>query len=333
MKKHKVVAFMPAPEEFVLRLLSYANDPAIFDLTVSRPPYDEDEICRVVEDQEIILSWVGGPYLSRRILESAGKVRFIQFASVGYAKIDLQAATELGIPVANNPGWNSISVAEHTLMSILVVLKKAFYAYRGVLEGKWVTRELVFNEQIGELHGKTLGILGLGSIGRQVAELARPYEVRILYHKRNRLSAEDEEALGVEYCSFDELLESSDVLTVHVPLSEETRGMIGADEIAKMKDGAILVNTARAGIVDEGALAEALRAGKLSGAAIDVPREPDEQTVFSNVFSGLDNVLLTPHIAGQSREGSLRGRAQASENLGRYLDGMRPNFLVNDVWR
>jgi len=328
---HKIVAFMPAPDNLVLETLSFKNDPSIFDLNVSRPPYNEDEICQRVKDTEIIYTWVGGPHLSRKILESAKKLKFVEFASVGYEKIDLQAATELCIPVANNPGWNSISVAEHTLMSILVLLKKAFYAHQGMIQDKWLQNELVLNNRVWELHGKTLGILGLGNIGRQVVKLVKPFDTSILYNKRTRLSASEEEGLGVKYSSLDGLLGLSDILSIHVPLINETRGMIGAEEIKRMKDGAILVNTARAEIVDEVALADALRTGKLSGAAVDVPRGPDEFTKFSRAFAGLNNVLFTPHIAGNSKEGTLRGRIQSSENIKRYLEGVKPNYLVNSI--
>ena len=329
MSLHKIVAFMPAPDKIVLDTLSFKNNPSVFDLYVSRPPYSEDAICQCLKDAEIIFTWVGGPYLSRKILESAKNLKFVEFVSVGYEKIDLQAASELGIPVANNPGWNAISVAEHTLMSMLVLLKKAFYAHQGMLQEKWLQNELIFNDQVWELHGKTVGILGLGNIGLQVAKLVKPFEVLTLYNKRTRLPASEEEELGVKYGSLDDLLTASDILSLHIPLTDTTRGMIGSGEIGKMRDGAILVNTARAEIVDEAALADALRTKKLSGAAIDVPRGSDDFLKFSKTFAGLNNVLFTPHVSGNTKEGTVRGRIQASENIKRYLDGVKPYYLVN----
>jgi lactate dehydrogenase-like 2-hydroxyacid dehydrogenase len=254
---------------------------------------------------------------------------------VGYDFVDLDAATELKIPVANNPGWSSTSVAEHTLMFMLFLLKKGFRQHQMGNKKQWtITEKQGFWDQVWELRGKTLGILGLGNIGKEVARLARVFGPKIIYSKRTRLSDEVEEALGLEFCSLDDLLAKSDILSIHVPLTEETRGMIGRDEIAKMKSGAILLNLARGEVVDDEALAEAIIEGRLSGVGTDVLTENRRGDVVETPSSLLDleNVMITPHMAGPTPEARSRSEVQATDNILRVLEGEKPFYLVNDVW-
>ena len=185
-----------------------------------------------------------------------------------------------------------------------------------------------------ELKGKTLGILGLGAIGKEVARLARAFGPKIIYHKRTCLSEQEEEELGVEYCSLDDLLARSDILSVHVPLTDETRGMIGREEIAKMKPGAILLNLARGEVVNEGALAEAVVEGRLSGVGTDVLIETRRGDVVEtpSPLIGLENVMITPHAAGPTKEARARSQMQATDNILRVLGGEKPLHLINDVY-
>jgi lactate dehydrogenase-like 2-hydroxyacid dehydrogenase len=222
----------------------------------------ENEACELVKDATILLAFPGSPYMSRKMLEAAKNVELIQMFSVGYDHIDLEAANELGIPVANNPGWNAITVAEHTMMLILMTLKQTLYASKRSLEKnfKVVDLQKIIREN-RELKGKTLGIIGMGNTGREVVKRAKPFGPKIVYTKRNRLSAEDEEILGIEYRTLKELLTESDIVSLHVPLTNQTRNLIGEKEIALMKDGAIIINTAREGILDEHAVASALKNG------------------------------------------------------------------------
>lgn len=305
MSKSKIVSFM-MPVEEITSILTREFDLSTFEVESYRKRLTEEEACEAVKDATLILTWPNRPPITRKVLEAAQDVKLIQFGSVGYDSIDLEAATELEIPVANNPGWASTSVAEHTIMLMLMVLKKA--------------RE----RELHELRGKTLGILGLGSIGKEVARLANAFDVKILYHNRNRLSEDEEAELAVTYRPFDELLEESDILSIHVPLTDETRGMIGRDKITKMKDGAIIVNTARKEVVDESAVFEALDEGKLYGFGTDFV--PDRS------LSGLRNVMMTPHVAGFTVEGGERAKAQLFDNVCRFLRGEKPLYIVNDVW-
>jgi len=305
MSKSKIVSFM-MPAEEITSILTREFNPSTFEVKSHRKRLTEEEACKAVKDATLILAWPNRPKATRKVLKAAQEVELIQYGSVGYDSIDLEAATELKIPVANNPGFASISVAEHTIMLMLMVLRKSQEKERH------------------ELRGKTLGILGLGSIGREVAGLANAFSVEILYYNRNRLSEVEEDNLGVMYCSFDRLLSESDILSIHVPLNEETRGIIGKEEIAKMKDGAIIVNTARKEVVDELAVFEALEGGKLFGFGTDFV--PDRS------ISEYRNVIMTPHVGAVTVEGVKRAKAQLFDNVSKFLRGEKPLYLVNDVW-
>ncbi|MGD2201229.1 MAG: NAD(P)-dependent oxidoreductase [Candidatus Bathyarchaeota archaeon] len=190
-------------------------------------------------------------------------------------------------------------------------------------------------DQVWELKGKTLGILGLGNIGKEVARLSHAFSPEILYCKRTRLSEEEEEELGVEYCPLDDLLVRSDILSIHVPLTDETRGMMGREEIAKMKPGAILLNLARGEVVDEEALANAVREGRISGVGTDVLTERRLGDVIEtpSPLIGLENVMITPHIAGPTIEARARSQKQATDNILRVFRDEKPIHLVNDVYK
>jgi lactate dehydrogenase-like 2-hydroxyacid dehydrogenase len=317
MSKSKIILFNGPPKEYIISNLSSRIDPSTFE--VKKPP--EEEACEAVRDATLIIAYPGKIHLDEKILEASSNVKLIQFFSVGYDNIDIGAATELRIPVANNPGWPATSVAEHTMMLILMTLKQAIYMYTKTVQNAWKEGEGYPKRY--ELRGKTLGLLGLGSIGQEVARLATVFGVKKIYHKRNRLSESEEASLGVKYRTLDELLEEADVLSIHVLLTEETRGMIGAGEIAKMKDSAVIVNTARKHVVDESAVFEALEEGKLFGFGTDfVPDRP---------LSGLENVVMTPHSA-VTPEAMVRMGAQGFNNVIRLLRGEKPLYMVNDVW-
>jgi glyoxylate reductase/D-3-phosphoglycerate dehydrogenase len=325
MGKPRIVSFWgDSLEEQKSSFLMYV-DPNEVELIVATPKMSEDELCEIVSGTTMILSVPSAPYLNRRILKAAKGVKLVKFISAGYEKIDLEAAIELGIPVANNTGVNSITVAEHALMMILVLQRKAFMFHSEVMEGKWPKAAW---GDMWELRGRTLGILGLGAIGSELAKIAVGFGAKVLYNKRSRLSEEDERNRGVEYRSFNELLEESDVLSVHVPLTDETRHIIGEKEIALMKDGAIVINTSRKDVVDEWALSKALRDGKLYGVGIDVPRASEDRAEeLRELFHG-GNAITTSHIASISGQIVDRLNERISESIRRVLMGEPSNFLV-----
>jgi phosphoglycerate dehydrogenase-like enzyme len=324
MSKTKIVNFVPMPAEIFLSQLSRRTDVSNVEVVSLPQQLTEVEACQAVKDASIITTYPLAPRVTRKMLEGAEKLKLVQCTSVGYDHIDLEAATELKILVANNPGWPTTAVAEHTLMLTLMVLRSALYTYTKTVQNAWEPGEFPrFWNDMRELRSKTLGILGLGTIGKEVARLAKALGANVIYNSRRRISETNEKSLGIEYRTFKGLLEESDILSLHVPLTDETRGMIGKDEISKMKDGAFLVNTARKEVVDETAVSEALKSRKLFGFGTDF--EPDFP------LTGLDFVVMTPHVAGMSSEALTRNSDQVMDNIARFLDGDKPHYLVNDV--
>ncbi len=246
----------------------------------------------------------------------------------GYDEVDLSAANDRKIPVATAHGANARAVAEHAIMFMLVLLKRGISAHEGTIRGEWPQFETIW-KGTWELRGKTLGILGLGMIGKELAKIAKGFGVNMIYHNRNRLDEGEECALEVEYVGFDGLLSESDIISIHVPLTEETRGMIGSEEIRMMKDGAVIVNLSRGGVVDEGAVVEAVRSGKLLGAGFDVFES--EPLLSGDLFVEVDNVMLSPHISGATTESIYRVHEIAGRNFASVMEGKRPVNIVNDV--
>ena len=245
----------------------------------------------------------------------------IQQPSVGYQHIDVEACTARGIRVANTAGANTESVAEHTVAWGLCLLKNMFYAHKATRQGRW--------EQMGvkpaELRGRVWGIVGFGRIGRAVAERLKPFALRnLLYYDVVRPERTVEETLGAEYRELGELLSVSDVVSLHAPLTDATRGMIDGKALATMKQSAFLINVSRAELVDEEALADALARGKIAGAGIDVfSAEPiGPENPLLKVES--DRLFLSPHVAGVSQEAAGRIITMATANIARALKGELP---------
>jgi len=300
-----------------------------FDLVRAGRDASEEEVIELVGDAAIILTdLVHVRPVTRRIIEAAENLKLIQCYTIGFDDVDLEAARELGVPVANAAGTLSKPIAEYTITVALYLLKSIEFARSELNKGNWVQQQMVSGPKVPlEFGVLTLGIIGAGGIGREVARLAKGFGTRILYHNRSRLSEEVERELGLEYSSFDDLLAFSDVLSINVPLTDETRGMIGAEEIARMKAGAVLVNTARGEVVDYGALADALKSGHLRGAAVDVfENEPD---IWDCPLLGLENVILTPHSSSGSPESPRRCMEKVAENLGRFYEGKPLLNVVN----
>jgi len=326
MKKFKVVSFIPQPLEAQKPWLFKHVDTDSIDFSVAEQGLSEEQVCELVSDCNLIIASPVMPYLNHKILESAEKLERVQFASVGYDKVDIAAADNLGIPVANNAGLNAVTVAEHAMMMILVLQRKAVLMHNQVIQGIWPD---VTPGDMWEFRGRTLGILGLGAIGSELAKISRGFGARILYNKRNRLSMEEEKKLGVEYRPFSNLLEESDILSLHVPLNEETKHIIDYNEIATMKDGAILINTARKDVINEEAAAQALRKGKLYGVGIDVPKTSEDRSEeLKSLFEGY-NTIITSHTASASGQIMARFTDRLSQFVLRSVNGEPPLYPVN----
>ena len=257
-------------------------------------PADDEEKLRRVRDAAVIINSRSAVKWPGEALRSLPKLRMIATCSIGTDAIDVAAATELGIVVSNQPGRTAGIVAEHIFGLMFAVAKRAAFQTAELKAGRWTRMDNVY------LRGKTLGVIGAGNVGAEVVRLANAVGMRVIawtFHP----SPDRARALGVELVGLEALLEQSDVVSLHVSLTEQSRGMIGARELGSMKDGALLVNGGRAALVDTGALVEALDAGRLGGAAIDVfdvePAEPD------NPLLSCSQVVLTPHVADQTPEG------------------------------
>jgi phosphoglycerate dehydrogenase-like enzyme len=235
--------------------------------------------------------------VTAEVLAAAPRLRLVQHQGVGYDNIDLRAAARAGVPVALTPEGTFTPVAEHVLLLVLALYRRLGAAHAALREGRWLQWEL--RSGSFDLLGKCMGIVGLGSIGREVAKRARAFECRLLYTDVAPLPREVEESLGVEYRPLDDLLAEADVVTLHVPLTPATRGLIGERELARMKPTALLINTARGPLVDEDALYRALVSGRLLGAGLDVfAREPPGD----HPLLKLESVVATPHVAAGTRD-------------------------------
>ncbi|MBP2670464.1 MAG: serA [candidate division NC10 bacterium] len=258
--------------------------------------------------------------VTAELLRASPRLKVVGRAGVGVDNVDLEAATAAGVVVMNTPGGNAISAAEHTLSMLLGLAKNIPQATASMKEGKWEKGRFLSTE----LSGKVLGIIGLGRIGSEVAKRAKAFNLRILVHDPY-VSAERAEALGVELADLPDLYRLADFVTIHVPGTEETRDLIRADTIAQMKDGVRIVNCARGGIVNEADLYEALRSGKVAGAALDVfAKEP----ITDSPLFGLPNFISTPHLGAASEEAQ---EAVAVEIAQQVIDYLQKGIIRNAV--
>ncbi|WP_105030357.1 phosphoglycerate dehydrogenase [Arthrobacter ruber] len=254
------------------------------------------------------------------VLNAAQKLKVVARTGVGYDNVDLATANARGIAVCATPGVNRQSVAEFAIASLLNLVRQIPQNSVIVQGGGWA------QPSGRELLGKTLGVVGLGAIGKTVAQLARAFGMRVIAYDPYFDEAFAAE-IGVERVELPELIANADAITLHVFLNEETRHLINAETIATMRDGAIIVNAARGGTVDETALVEALRSGKLAGAALDTFEQ--EPLPADSPLRGVENLILTSHIAGATHEGRARSGAMAAESVVEVLNNNLPRQCVN----
>jgi phosphoglycerate dehydrogenase-like enzyme len=317
------ILFAPSQPPAVLELLR-ALAPPNFELVVT--DLGTPEFYQAAADAQYYLG------LARRMggefFRSAPNLKLVQLLSAGYDQVDVEAARKAGVPVSNNGGANAIAVSEHTILLILAVFKRLVRLHNDVVAGKWRVGNLA-EPRIHELSGKTLGIVGLGNIGKKVARRAAAFDVRVQYYDIARLTEDAEDALGVRFVLFDELLTTSDVVTLHVPLDDSTRHLIGARELALMKPTAILINTCRGPVIDEQALYRALSERRILGAGLDVMVE--EPPAPTHPLFTLPTVTLTPHSAGPTWENWTSRFRNGFDNIQRVAAGKRPLWVIPEL--
>lgn len=287
------------------------------DVVTAPADMDDDEKIDLVRDADFIMLFPGK--ISDRVLQAAPKCKLIQLLSAGYDEMNLPLAEDLGIAVANNGGANRVAVAEHTIMLMLATHRRMMWYANNVKAGRW-KKEQDRKIDVFELEGKTLGIIGMGNIGRQVARRAAAFDLELQYYdKYHPLTPVEEETMGIKAVPMDTLLETSDIVSTHVPLTRETYGMIGKRELELMKPTGVVINTSRGGVIDETALAEALISGTISAAGLDVmehePPDPNDPLLQ------IENLIIPPHTAGPTVESIPKRAANAFENIQHVWSG------------
>ena len=287
-----------------------------------RPP--REELFRRVADKDALICLLTEK-VNDELLDRAPKLRIAATVSVGYDNIDVPACTRRKIVATNTPGVLDDSTADFAFALLMAIARRVVEGDAWMRSGTWPGWNL---DQLcgGDVFGKTLGILGFGRIGRAMAKRARGFDMRILYSDARRADAEAEREFHAQYVERDRLLAESDFVSVHVPLLPETRRLINAETLAKMKRGSYLINTSRGPVVDEGALAAALDAKQIAGAALDVfENEPQAHPALLT----RKDVILTPHIASASVETRTKMAVMAVENVIALFDGPRPPNALN----
>jgi len=328
----KILATPPGFEEVAGVLSSLGEVETTWEKVGRFRTFTEEEFISEAPKYDAIVVWLD-PFGRRAIEAGEGKLRVIGVPRAGYDNVDVKTATARGIPVVYSPGANSGAVADHVFGLLLALNRGIVEANVQLKSGKWKGPWAMLPGW--NLEGKTLGIIGLGNIGCRIAIRANGFGMDVIAYDPNL--TEDTmtslmlfpKELKVELVSFRTILEESDFITIHVPRTEKTFHLIGRNELAVMKKTAFLINAARGGIVDEEALYEALREGKISGAALDVfEKEPPD---ISNPLFSLENVIVTPHISWCTHEAIKRSNMIVATEVMRILNGQSPNirYLAN----
>jgi len=276
----------------------------------------QEELIKRIKEAEVVINIRAYTDLNAEVLASCRNLRLISIWGTGTDNVDLESARELGMTVTNTPGANALSVAEHTIAILLSLARQIPLLDREVRSGNWPRVEMV------QLSGKVFGLLGLGAVGRHVARMAKGLGMDVIawtFHP----SPERAKESGVRFVSKEELLKSSDVVSLHLRLTDEARGFFKKGDFDSMKPTAFFVNTARAGLIEPGALYEALRSKKIAGAALDAYDE--EPLPPGHPLTALPNVVFTPHNSGLTPEAVINGLMMAVENVEAFLAGREIN--------
>jgi glyoxylate reductase len=325
--KPKLFIPQPIPEAAISRLAQRC-DVTMYPHVDRRMPYDE--VMAAVHDQDILYALGEIPY-DASIIDAAVNLKLIAAMHASAKFVDREAASKRGIPITLIPNRIAKTTAEFTFALLMATAWRLPEADRFLRSGEWKQNQsMAF---LGtRLFDKTLGIVGLGTVGTDVAIKARACGMRIIYTKRNRLSPAEEASLGADYRTLTDLFMEADFIALTPALTKDTKGMVTADLIALMKPSAIVINTSRGHVIDEGALTQALLEGRIRGAGLDVYEKeiPDVEVPGpSEILRSLPNVVLTPHIGTAARETREEMALRTVENIERFLDGKRPLDILN----
>lgn len=326
MRKPKVYITRKIPQKAIDMIAEYYDIIGIWE-EYYPPPYEV--ILEKVKEVDALVPLLTDK-IDKKVMDNAPNLRIIAQYAVGYDNIDVEYATKKGIYVTNTPGVLTEAVADLTWGLILAVARRIVEADHYVRSGEWYSTKTGWHPMMMlgiEVNGKTLGILGMGRIGRAVARRAKGFNMRVIYYSRHRLPEDVEKELGAEYVDFETLLKESDILSIHVPLTPETRYMISEKELKMMKKGAILINTARGAVVDTKALVKALEEGWIAGAGLDVFEQ--EPLPPENPLTKFKNVVLAPHMGSATIETRTNMGVLVAKNLIAFYKGEVPPTLVN----
>lgn len=311
-----------------MMVLAYKLLPQGIELVPLEQNASEDALVQALHSVDAYMGFIRPPVPSPRLYDAMAHLKLVQLVSAGYDRLDIDVMRRIRVPVASNGGANAVAVAEHTILLILAVYRNFAASCASTKTGSW-RLPAVGQQQLNELAGKTVGLVGLGMIGREMAKRLKGFETTILYHDAVRADPDSEKSLGVKPVSFPELLSSSDVVSLHVPLLAETHHMIGREALQAMKRSAILINTCRGAVVDTEALYDALRDGTIRGAGLDtVDPEPPPSDL---PLLSLPNVTVTPHIAGLTLDSWPKRLRNSFTNLQRVDSGQTPLWIVPEM--
>ncbi|MEZ3486274.1 MAG: phosphoglycerate dehydrogenase [Lachnospiraceae bacterium] len=308
-------SLQPGKNSGALEALKQFSEDLVFN-ELGRP-LKEDELIPLLKDCDGYIA--GLDFITEKVLKSCEKLKVISRYGAGYDRVDIEAAREKGVLVTNTPGVNAEAVGELAFSLILSVARKIPYLNQSTREGQWVRSTGM------ELKGKTIGIMGLGAIGKVVARCAKGFEMKVIAY--DPFINEDycaSHQIGV--CTFEEVIEQADVISLHLPLNDSTKHLIGEEAIGRMKPGAILINTSRGGIIDEDVAYQALKSGKLGGLGLDAFEV--EPPAGSLLFE-FDNVVVTPHTGAHTREATDNMANASIRNLIDVLSGKECPYIVN----
>ncbi len=294
--------------------------------------YTDEEMINAAKDAEIIL--VGsGHVVSRNVIESCPSLKLIQTEGVGFEQVDVEAAKERGVWVCNNKGANAISVAEHAIGLMLAGLRRTSLTDRQ-LRSIGYTASKRAHLAVGEhdLAGSLVGLVGFGDIGKQTAKRLKNWGCKVVYNDILDMSPEIEEEYGATSMEFDELIKNCDIISMHVPVTPLTTGMLGKEQFAAMKKSALVINTSRGPVIDQDALIWALENDEIYGAALDVVTPeplPDDAPILKMSEKAMDKIIITPHVAGVTNEDFERMTKMSFQAVERVLSGKEP---INQVY-